>query len=77
MTPLHVIGDFVREWMLTVPLPAVRGLFIALPAALLVWVLTLPREATTPPEGAGRWDENLKLGAGLALVVQILVYCLL
>ena len=76
MTPLHTIGNFIRELLLEVPLPAVRMLFVALPAALLIWVLTLPREATTSPDGAGRWDQNLKIGAAFALLMQIVIYCL-
>lgn len=77
MTPLHFIGEFVRELLGAIPLEAVRLLFAALPVAVLIWVLTLPREATTPPGGTGRWDENLKLGAALALIAQIVIYCLL
>jgi hypothetical protein len=75
-TVLHVIGDWLRDVFARLPLPVVRGLFLALPIVLLVWVLRLPRAVTTPPEGAQRWDENLKLWAGIALVIQILVYSL-
>lgn len=76
MTILHHIGNAVREWLLAIPLPAVRGLFIGLLALILVWVWRLPKEETTPPEGARRWDENLKFGATLALVLQIVIYTL-
>ena len=74
MTPLHDFGDFLRQALQTVPLLAVRILFVASLVALLVWVLRLPPSATTPPGGAKRWDENLKLGAALALIIQILIY---
>jgi len=77
VTPLHHIGNFVRDLFLQIPLPVARGLFIALPVLLLIWVLSLPREATTNKEGKGTWDENLKLGATIALVLQILIYSLL
>ena len=77
MTPLHHIGNLVRELLLQIPLPVVRGLFIALPVAVLIWVLTLPREATTDPEGTGRWNTNLKTGAAVALLMQIVIYSLL
>lgn len=77
MTILHVIGDFFRNLLLAIPLVAVRLLFVGTLVALLLWVLFLPSNATTPPEGAKRWDENLKFGAGLALVIQIVVYSLL
>ena len=77
MTPLHYIGNFVRDQLLLIPLPVVRALFLALPILLLIWVFRLPRQATTPPESTGRWDENLKLWAGVALGIQIVIYCLL
>jgi hypothetical protein len=77
MTVLHTIGDFFRNQLLAIPLPAVRVLFVGTLVALLLWVLLMPKTATTPPGGARRWDENLKYGAGLALVIQILVYSFL
>lgn len=77
MTPLHRIGDFIRDLLLRVPLPAARALFIALPLGLLVWVLTLPREETTPLATTVRRCEDLRLWAALALGIQILIYCLL
>lgn len=77
MTPLHYFGEFLRQALQTIPLLAVKILFVASLVALLVWVLRLPESATTPPGGARRWDENLKLGAVLALAIQILIYSLL
>ena len=77
MTPLHHIGEFVRDALLGIPLWAVRALFVGSLVVLLVWVLRLPRTATTPREGARRWDENLKGPAALAVVIQLLVYLLL
>jgi hypothetical protein len=74
MTILHDIGEFLRETLLAISLPAVRGLFLATLIGLLIWVWSLPRSVTTPPGGAKRWDENLKFGATLALVIQILIY---
>ena len=76
MTPLHMLGEFLRNLLLSIPLSAVRALFLVTLAALLIWVVTLPREATTPPGGAKRWDENLKLGATVALLIQLVVYSL-
>ena len=75
MTPLHELGDALRSWLLAVPLSAARGLFVMTLVVLLVWVWLLPRYVTTPPGGARRWDENLKLGATAALVIQIVIYC--
>jgi hypothetical protein len=77
MSPLHDLGDVIRDWMLSIPLPAARALFILLPVILLIWVLRLPDSVTSPPGGARRWDENLKLGAVLALLTQIVIYSFL
>ena len=76
MTPLHYIGDALREFFLMIPLPVAHVLFLALSAALLVWVLRLPREETTDPEGGGPAG-NLKVWAAVALVIQIVIYLVL
>jgi hypothetical protein len=82
MTPLHHFGDFVRESVELIPLSWVRIVFVAIPFLILVWVLMLPKSETTPGEKIPeedrpvRWDENLKIGASLALGFQILVYYL-
>jgi hypothetical protein len=76
VTPLHSVGQFLRELLAQVPLPVARALFLAVPAVLLVWVLRLPRAETTSPAGRGRWDEDLKVWAGLALLIQIVIYSL-
>lgn len=73
MTPLHHIGNAVRELMLQIPLEAVRAVFVGLPLAVLVWVLMLPKEETQPPESP-RWDANLKVWAAVALAFQIAIY---
>lgn len=74
MTILHEIGDGIRGVLLEVPLPVVRALFVISLLVVLIWVLRLPRSETTPEDGSGRWDENLKAVAGVALGIQILVY---
>jgi hypothetical protein len=76
MTPLHWIGEWFRQLLGGVPLGAVRILFVGTLVILLIWVLRLSREATTPPGGAKRWDENLKWGAAIAILIQIVIYCL-
>ncbi len=75
MTPLHQFGNFVKENMALIPLSLVKGLFIAIPLLILVWVLFLPASETTPNEDRPlKWDENLKYGASAALIFQILIY---
>lgn len=77
MTILHQIGDLLRDALSSIPLGLVRILFVALPVAVLIWVLTLPRSETSAPEQNGRPGANLKWGAALALGVQIVIYALL
>jgi len=74
MTPLHHFGEYLRSTLLQIPLPVVRVLFVATLVSLLIWVMCLPKSRTTPETGARRWDENLKIGAGLALTLQIVIY---
>jgi hypothetical protein len=78
MSPLHQIGEAIREMLLSIPLGAARGLFLLFLAGLLVWVLTLPRAQTTPPgTDKVRLSEHLKFWAAVSLVVQLLIYSLL
>ena len=74
MTPLHQLGDFLRNTLEGIPLQTVRMLFVGSLVALLIWVLQLPPSATKPPGGATRWDANLKIVASIALLLQILIY---
>ncbi|MCA8997882.1 MAG: hypothetical protein KDA80_12880 [Planctomycetaceae bacterium] len=74
MTPLHQIGETIRGLMLAIPLPVARGLFLLTLATVLIWVWRLPTSETTPEGGARRWDENLKVGATFALVLQLVIY---
>ncbi len=77
MTPLHRWGELLRETLQAIPLGAVRALFVTTLVFLLIWILRLPKSATTPPGGARRWDENLKTGAVLAVAIQIVIYLVL
>ncbi len=77
MTPLHQFGDLLRDALTAIPLWCVRALFVASLIAVLVWLLRLPRSATTPRDGRARWDENLKTTASIALLIQIAIYSLL
>ncbi len=80
MTPLHHFGNFVRESVELIPLSWVRIVFVAIPVLILIWVLMLPKSETTPGDEIPgedrpvRWDENLKIGASLALGFQIIIY---
>jgi hypothetical protein len=76
MTPLHNLGEFIRQSLLLIPLSGVRILFVGTLLAMAMWIVMLPKERTQPIGGAKRWDENLKIGALLALLIQIVVYCL-
>jgi hypothetical protein len=73
VTPLHYIGEFVRNLFLHVPMGAARALFLALPIALLIWVMLRKPEAEEPAS----LSRQLKIWAAAALVVQIAIYCLL
>jgi hypothetical protein len=80
MSPLHHLGEAIRELLLGIPLGAAKALFILFLGALLLWVLTLPRAQTTPPQsspGKVRLSENLKIWAAASLVLQLLIYLLL
>lgn len=77
MTILHRFGEFLRETLSTVPLSWVRALFVGTLVVLLVWVIRLPQNVTSPDGSTNRWDENLKTGAVFALVLQIVIYLLL
>ena len=76
MSPLHEFGEFLRGLLQSVPMPAVRILFVASLLGLLIWVIRLPGSATMPPGGAKRWDEHLKPFACIAILIQIVIYSL-
>ncbi|MEX0726868.1 MAG: hypothetical protein WEB58_09690 [Planctomycetaceae bacterium] len=75
MTPLHQFGLWLRETLMQIPLPVVRGLFVAAIVAVIAWVWSLPRTQTEPVDHPPRWDENLKWIATAALGAQIVIYC--
>lgn len=77
MTIFHTIGDFFREALMSIPLGVVRVAFLVLLLGLWIWVLRLPRSETVPPNRKSRWDENLKVWASVALIIQILIYSFL
>ena len=77
MSPLHHVGEFLRELLLAIPMPVVRALFLAVPLILLAWVLLLPRKQVTAPDGEAGRGGNLRIWAVLALALQVLVYSIL
>ena len=76
MSPLHGVGMLLRDALAQIPLSAVRVLLVAVPLLLMVWVLRLPTERTTPGDGRTGWDVDLRLWAWLALAAQVVIYCL-
>jgi hypothetical protein len=67
-------GDLIREFLLSIPLPVVRLLFVAVPTGVLIWVLLQPDSTMTSAGPAERPRWNLKWGAALALAIQIAIY---
>ena len=67
MTPLHHIGDAIRDAAASLPLGLVRILFLALPVFVLVWVLRLPAEQTNLPM-------VLLIGAPYTVIPLLLIY---
>lgn len=76
MSPLHGLGTLLRDVLATVPLGAVRAIFVGIPLLLMVWVLRLPASQTMPPDGRTGWDSDLRNWAWLALGIQVVIYCL-
>ena len=77
MSPLHHIGEFLRNLLLHIPLGVVRAMFLLLLAALLTWVLFLPREQVTSSDASLPKATNLKIWAAAALIIQLLIYTFL
>ncbi len=76
MTPLHYLGDFLRNALLQIPLGLVQLIFIAVPALLLIWVLRRPPDGqSNAPDSETPVD--LRPWAALALGCQVLIYLLL
>ena len=73
---LHGIGQHLRELFLQVPLSVARGLFLAVFFALMIWIVQMPRSATTPAAHSP-WHEDLRIWAWLALLFQLFVYAML
>lgn len=74
MSILIAIGDFFRNFLLQIPLSVARAIYVAIPLAILIWILTLPRQAMTPE---GEDKPNLRPYAILALAGQIVIYLLI
>jgi len=74
---LHLLGDFLRGQLLSIPLGWARALFVLVPVILLLWIWRLPKAEVVPPGASGRPGENLRIWAALALLLQILIYLLI
>ncbi|MEY4939446.1 MAG: hypothetical protein RIQ93_1181 [Verrucomicrobiota bacterium] len=77
MTPLHHIGEALRQALLHVPLGFVRALFVALLVGLAIWVACLPRAQTTPDGAKPKLSQNLKMWTAITLGIQVVIYLLL
>ena len=72
----HQLGDAIRTAMAAVPLSLVGGGFGASPAGLLRWVRTCriaPDGDNTDPRAA----RLIRIGAAVALALQVVIYGLL
>ncbi|MCA9053024.1 MAG: hypothetical protein KDA75_04265 [Planctomycetaceae bacterium] len=76
MTPLHWIGQFIRDGLQAIPLGAVRAAILLGLALLFLWVLKLPSSETTQVSERGR-SADLRWGAALAILLQLVIYALL
>ena len=76
MTSLHTIGQTLRDLLQSIPLDVVRGAILLGLVMLLVWVLRLPRSETTQTS-EGRGSADLRWGAALAILLQIVIYAVM
>ena len=74
-TFLHWIGDTLREQLMQVPLLTARCLFVGFLLLMMGWVVQLPASQATPPDRRCEWYEDLRIWAWLALMFQVIVYC--
>ena len=75
MTPLHDFGELLRHAFGLLPMGFVRLLFVALPAAVLCWVLWLPPLSADGERRPAPYSlSDLRIWAALALIAQILIY---
>ncbi|MDD8046573.1 MAG: hypothetical protein PHF14_08930 [Verrucomicrobiota bacterium] len=67
-------GEMMRQWVVAVPPPMARGIFLAYFLLLALWILRLPRgEVVVAHPKTGKLV-NLRYIALLALVSQIVIY---
>ena len=67
------IGDILREWMLVIPMPIARGVFIVYFLFLIVWVVRLPENEVTLTLDNGRMIK-LRPYALFSLITIIVIY---
>lgn len=76
MTPLHTIGNWIRECLTAIPILSVRLLFVGSLVLLLIWILRLPKQyVTSPVSNNAHQTKNLRPVAIFAIVIQIVIYC--
>ena len=71
---LRVPGDIMRDWMLAIPMPVAKGVFIAWFLLLITWVMLLPKEEVIyKPQGSER-EITLRPFAVASLSTMIVIY---
>jgi hypothetical protein len=71
---LQVPGEAMRSLALMVPMPVAKGIFILYFVILIVWVATLPREASVFKPGMLKKEISLKPFAIFSLSLMIVIY---
>jgi len=67
------MGDVMRGWMLAIPLPVAKGVFIVYFLILIVWVIKLPDNEVTLALTGGKII-HLRPYALASLIIMVLIY---
>lgn len=67
------MGDIMREWMLAIPMPIAKGVFIVYFIFLITWVMRLPEDEVSLILDNGKLIK-LRPYALFSLAVSIIIY---